>query len=317
MRLGHRLPLFAAGVTLVTVFAACSFDFDRFAGGRATDAPSTLPEPPAPGADPDRSGPAVPTPVAAPDTDASPADVGAGDAATPQDDAASVTPPIDAGPQLPVACDEPSLVARWKLDETSGTTASDCTTVGADGYVAGGANWVVGHNGGAMEFVQSYVTMGNASKLRIAGAMTVAGWLRIAQFPPVYATYVVGKTNNLFAGGWNVQVLPNAISFSVARGSNNTPCAVSKALSNGVLGSWMHFAGVYSPSGGVTLYVNGAYVGACTTQVPPKILDMPQEFRIGLQPDGVSSSYLRGAVDDVSLWSRALTAGEVAQLASQ
>ena len=45
-----------------------------------------------------------------------------------------------------------SLVAWWKLDDGSGTTAMDSSGNGNDGTVEGGAQWVAGQLGGALQF---------------------------------------------------------------------------------------------------------------------------------------------------------------------
>jgi hypothetical protein len=47
---------------------------------------------------------------------------------------------------------DPDLAGHWKLDETSGTTAFDSSGNGNDGVVNGGALWVAGQLGGAMQF---------------------------------------------------------------------------------------------------------------------------------------------------------------------
>ena len=47
---------------------------------------------------------------------------------------------------------EPDLVGYWKFDEGSGTTAYDSSGNGNDGTLIGGAQWVEGQFGGALEF---------------------------------------------------------------------------------------------------------------------------------------------------------------------
>ena len=47
---------------------------------------------------------------------------------------------------------DPDLVGHWKFDEGSGTTAFDSSGNGNDGTLNGGAQWVEGQLGGAIQF---------------------------------------------------------------------------------------------------------------------------------------------------------------------
>jgi len=47
---------------------------------------------------------------------------------------------------------DPDLVGHWMFDEGSGTAAYDSSGNGNDGTLIGGAQWVAGQLGGALEF---------------------------------------------------------------------------------------------------------------------------------------------------------------------
>jgi hypothetical protein len=47
---------------------------------------------------------------------------------------------------------DPDLVGHWKFDDGSDTTAFDSSGKGNDGTLIGGAQWVEGQLGGALEF---------------------------------------------------------------------------------------------------------------------------------------------------------------------
>ena len=58
---------------------------------------------------------------------------------------------------------DPDLVAHWKLDDGSGTTAVDSSANGNDGTFVGDPQWASGILGGALDFdgVDDYVDCGN------------------------------------------------------------------------------------------------------------------------------------------------------------
>jgi len=64
---------------------------------------------------------------------------------------------------LPLAAQAPPLVAHWRLDETTGTTANDSGPLGRHGQLVNftGAPWVAGHAGNALSFdgVDDYVAI--------------------------------------------------------------------------------------------------------------------------------------------------------------
>ena len=70
------------------------------------------------------------------------------------------------------------LVARWRFDENSGDVAHDTSGNGHDGTINGGANWVPGVGGSALEFdgTDDYVGTGE-SLLTNMSEFTVAFWV--------------------------------------------------------------------------------------------------------------------------------------------
>src|SRR5690606_17633270 len=76
---------------------------------------------------------------------------------------------------------EGNLLLWLKLDETSGTTASDASGSENDGSVSG-AGWTSGKVGGALEFdgTDDYVDLGT---MDVSGSeITLAGWFKIDDF---------------------------------------------------------------------------------------------------------------------------------------
>jgi len=117
------------------------------------------------------------------------------------------------------------LVAHWRLDETTGTMASDSSGNGYNGTLMAGATWVAGAIDGALEVNGSngYVDFGNPSdwpdgrKARslCAWARTdtvAAGWKWIAAYgsPATSQAMFIGLNGSaLYGGGYGDDILVN------------------------------------------------------------------------------------------------------------
>ena len=77
------------------------------------------------------------------------------------------------------AAADPSLVAWWKFDEGTGTTAFDSSGNGNDGTLEGDPQWVAGKLGGALEGngTSDLVRVPHSASLDISNAVTVSLWL--------------------------------------------------------------------------------------------------------------------------------------------
>jgi hyaluronoglucosaminidase len=74
------------------------------------------------------------------------------------------------------------------------------------------------------------------------------------------------------------------------------------------LGRWVHAAAV-KEGAQLTLYVDGVSVGS--TAAPAEVLSRSTEIAIGANPLYTGHEYLRGRVDDLHFYARALSAEEV------
>jgi len=73
------------------------------------------------------------------------------------------------------------LVAYWKFDEGSGTTAFDSSGNGLNGTLMGDTQWAAGKMGGALEFDGDgdYVDCGNNELFDITDELSVSAWVNI------------------------------------------------------------------------------------------------------------------------------------------
>jgi len=214
---------------------------------------------------------------------------------------------------------DPDLVAFWQLDETSGTSANDASPGKHHGKLKGGPAWTKGHKGGALKFdgKDDYVAITKAFfKRKDIPAVTVAAWIRttspnnqvIVSFDR--DEYWELEVNGAFAkngqAGWIVMTDAGQLNL------------VSQTRVND--GRWHHIAGVFD-NGQATIYVDGVADAVKTTG--PTIGKGNRRYGflgVGSKADGydgtkAQGTHFAGDMDDVRIYSRALTADEIAQLA--
>jgi len=208
------------------------------------------------------------------------------------------------------------LVAGYGLSEGAGTTTADASGNGLIGTVAG-ATWAVGHSGGGLGFdgAASYVNLGSPAALALTGSLTASAW--------VYETanvaddgIIVARSNG--SGGWELKSSPDTGARTFALGVYTTGGAYVARYSAAprALGTWTHVAGVYDAAARTLhVYVNGLLAdGELRGTVPAAIGVPPVNANLGRRTGGF---HLRGTLDDVRVYGRALTQAEIqADLAS-
>ncbi|MFD4994026.1 LamG-like jellyroll fold domain-containing protein [Cellulosimicrobium cellulans] len=208
--------------------------------------------------------------------------------------------------------DESGLRGRWDLDEGSGTLTADASGWGGQGALSGGATWVAGVAGKAVRLdgTSGRVSVPDSAALDVTGAMTVSAWVR----PERVATqYVVKKAVGYETDGYEIGLSSGGRAFfrlNQASGGNSYRAEATSAYpSNG--STWVHLVGVFDGDR-VRLYVNGVQQGSVAGPDAVELNDQP--LVLGGEPGGAYP--LRGAIDGVRLYGKALTAAEVAALHS-
>ncbi|GAA4494465.1 glycoside hydrolase family 2 [Actinoallomurus oryzae] len=196
-------------------------------------------------------------------------------------------------------------VSFYPLDEGSGTVTED--TVGThDASLVNGPAWTTGHAGSALQFNGSnqYADTG-AAILDTTGNYSVSAWVKLDRLGS-FATAVSqdGDTNSAFYLQYSGQ--DNRFAFSFAGVRALAPSAPQT-------GQWYHLVGVRdAASGTLTLYVNGQKAGtaaACLGDASTGHTVIGRG-RYGGNP----VDFWPGAIDQVHMYDRALSADEVGQL---
>jgi len=213
---------------------------------------------------------------------------------------------FDAGPQ-------PELVGWWPFDEVTGVTAHDQSGNGNDGTLVNGPVWAVGITDGALQFdgVDDHVVVGTTGQP--SDTFTFGAWLKTSathELDAQAASGTVGVNNQRYAfdprhggdqnAGAGLSVGTNGVAV-YEHGSNYMPATAAYPTDLGE--DWNHILVVYVDKQ-PTIFLNGVAVhtGVRSTR---QIVYAPIQF------GGMAYGYFQGLMDDVRIYSRALTLQEV------
>ena len=217
------------------------------------------------------------------------------------------------------------LAGQWHLDEPqSSTTHADSSGNNLTGAEVGSPTTIGGGRfGNALRFPSEndYVNVGNRPLLQPAHVSLLA-WVRSSSVPPtVKAVATQGENGScsfssyaLYTGG---SAGASGLRFYIYNGSTfGTSPVASNAIWNG---AWHLVAGTFDGAS-VRIYVDGAQVGTGTPTTGSIAygLALDNNFIIGGGTDTACTedTSFSGDVDEVRVYNRALTAGEIACLAS-
>jgi hypothetical protein len=193
-------------------------------------------------------------------------------------------------------------VAYWRLGESSGTTATDqmgtspggyggAVTIGVQGGLANDSDLAIDTFGGGMGVTDT-------AALRPATNVTVEAWVRPDTNPATQ--FIVNKGLDYF-----LYIEGGAMKFGVRTNPPLTYWAV--ASSTFTAGAWQHVVGTYNGSQ-LRLYRNGTEVGVSAAS--GALTTVGGNLIVGAF-DSNGSTWYDGRVDEVAVYSGALTAAQV------
>lgn len=206
-----------------------------------------------------------------------------------------------------------NLVAHYEFEENGGSTALDSTANGNDGTLLNGPTWDSGSAVGdfAIDFTgdasnsNRVVTVADDTSLDFNGDFTVAFWYN-ATASPGGSTRIIGSHDgsagfSIFANG------SNDVNFYIEGSSNFAIDTFTAGFETD--GQWHHIAAT-KDSSGTQLYVDavagGVRAGTYGTINPSAPLTIGGE--------SATISDFEGKVDDVRVYTRALSAVDVGEL---
>ncbi len=220
------------------------------------------------------------------------------------------------------------LVGYWIFNDDGSSTAIDYSGNGNTGTLTNmdtGSDYVSGYkeNSLALDFDGSndYINISDSNELDVTtGSMTISLWSKPSNCS-VSGSMITKdrsgsgvKPNYVFYGG-------NSVQFGISDGSNWDSFIVSSGYTCST-SSWFHVVGVQDRDAGVvSLYINGVLDN--TDDTPGDGYNSSGDLHIAHREDnsesmpGDQTEYHAGQLDDIRIYNRALSAGEVAYLYSR
>ncbi len=202
------------------------------------------------------------------------------------------------------------LVAWWKLDEDSGTTAADSSGNNCAGTLMGEPQWQPsgGKAGGALQFDgNDYIEIANEANFDLTAQITVMAWIKVSTFDKSFQS-IVTKGDS----AWRLQRDGQEDNLEFACTGVLTDNVVGKVSGkvNVNDGSWHHAAGIYD---GIKLYLyvdgkvdnSGAASGL--------ISNNDEHVLIGQNAEKTERQW-NGFIDDVRIYNYALCEADVAAI---
>jgi len=208
------------------------------------------------------------------------------------------------------------LVGYWPFDGD----VTDASGNGNDGTISGAAALAPDRFGtpdGAMFFTgesDAYVDVGDPAELQISGAMTLTAWVFL-NGANVNNSRIVAKQAGGGSRSWNLNIeaesggVANPATFQISE----TGDAIIGLVDTQPLPTdqWVHMAGVYRPGEAMELYVDGQLHARNTSGIPAgQFSDNGMPVLIGSR-SGCGNCGWDGFIDDVRIYARALSAGEI------
>ncbi|HUD10976.1 MAG TPA: LamG domain-containing protein, partial [Candidatus Saccharimonadia bacterium] len=199
-------------------------------------------------------------------------------------------------------------MAYYPLDTDTGDEAYDVSANVNNGALIGSPSWVTGEIGDALSFngTSQYVTVPTSSTDSQTGSMTIEAWVNLSNYTNtneiLSKTIGSGSTNNTFelrtqASTGDLQFLGYDTALRTVTSTSAVPT-----------GGW-HQVAVTKTGSTATLYIDGAPVGSGSVGTTTT---NSNDMKIGARDDLTSGFFMNGAIDEVRLYDRTLSAEEVA-----
>jgi glucose/arabinose dehydrogenase len=197
------------------------------------------------------------------------------------------------------------LVAAYSFREGTGTAIGDSSGNGNNGTLVGGTWTTAGRNGSALVFngTSTMVTVPDAPSLDLTTGMTLEAWVNPTLDDASWRSVIFkerpgGMLYSLYAANGAHRPTGQVFVANAERdATGQAPVQV---------GTWSHLATTYDGSN-VRFYANGVLAG--TLPFSGSLASTTNPLRIG--GNTIWGEFFSGMIDDVRIYSRALTAAEI------
>jgi hypothetical protein len=204
------------------------------------------------------------------------------------------------------------LVGYWRLDEGTGLTTADASGNGDDGTLSGEVTWVAGRVGAnALNFhgagvADAHVGIPDAAGLRFTAdqSFTVGAWVNATDLPGKWTGLVTKSTDA--GAGYGLFIDPT--NHWVFATNSDDHALIGSTVTTG----WHYVTAVQDGTAGTRqIYVDGVLRGTGTAA------DASGTGELWLGGSkATNTQYFNGAIDDIRIYSRALSQAEIQDIAA-
>jgi hypothetical protein len=219
---------------------------------------------------------------------------GAPDGASTQDGGSSDGAPSGALPGSLVT----GLIARWRFEDGTGTTAANEVAGSPPGMIVG-ATFVPGKIGQGLQFngTSAHVAVPSTLSLEVTNELTFALWMNLAQGDG--QRFLARDPIDFKLNGVQPQL---SVSGKHVASSYKVPA-----------NQWHHVTAVYK-DGSTRMFVDGLETTLSVNDAQPTTVP-PQTAMLYIGAFNSNTGFANGILDEVCMWKRALTTQEVETLA--
>ena len=200
---------------------------------------------------------------------------------------------------------EAELIGWWRLDEGSGTTVTDTSGAGHDGFFAeGNPEWVNGRYGAALRFDgDNKVEVPDHADFHLTDTVSLALWAQPEGDQPDYAKFFCKQKSGEYPYGLQYS------SSQTIRATINASARFDTPTIPNFIGEWAHLGFTYDGAN-LILYKDGEEVSRieATGELQQNDLSLSIGGRLS------SGQNFIGIIDDVYLFNHALTVDEIQAL---
>ena len=218
------------------------------------------------------------------------------------------------------APDNTGLVGYWSFNDGAGTHPGDGSGFGNRGVFSGAPAWTAGKMGKALSFdgVDDYVQVPYAVSNAPTAVISYGGWAKFNSFSG-YNTIVSKTEGGGYRLGTSVDTTycTNAEKICSRMNIGGTYYDTEYATSNLSAGTWYHAFVTYDGET-VVLYINGVSVATNTNPSGAITYTVTNPVCLGGEASDThcasANGYMNGSLDEVRIYNRALSAGDVLKL---
>jgi len=204
---------------------------------------------------------------------------------------------------------EASLVSYWRLNEPSGTTATDSKGANPGTYTGGvtlnQAGAVTGGKSVLLDGTTGFITVPDAASLRITGDLTLEAWVHPTDYAN-FAGLISKRTDSAHFDPFASYLNQTTGVVEFQDGATAQPSTAAPAA-----GVWSHIAMTVS---GTTLthYLNGSVNGTGTATTPAT--DSLRRLTIGAADSAINTAanFFKGLLAEAAVYNAALSGTAIA-----